>query len=178
MASSVLTRTILLSTATALSTIPFILAHPTAKPNTCLSNPTCRPIPDESPIYSSYTSISPPWPGNTTGAILPKTPNSPLGIDDLLFQNLLSAEGIIFSFYRQGVERFNISSFTAAGFPSTTYAAIREIRNNEAGHLRIFQNQISGSSVKPGPCRYEFPFDDAASYLALQTVIEVSSMAF
>lgn len=98
--------------------------------------------------------------------------------DDLLFQNLLSAEWIIFSFYQQGVENFNVSSFTAAGFPNTTYASLREIRNNEAGHLRIFQDQISSSSVKPGPCHYSFPFDDATSYLALQTIIEVSSMAF
>jgi hypothetical protein len=155
----------------------FAMAHPTRQPNTCLLNPACGPIPGESPIYSSQTSIEAPWPGNTTGAILPTTTGFP-GTDDLLFQNLLSAEWIIFSFYQQGVERFNASSFTAAGFPNTTYASIREIRNNEAGHLRIFQNQISSSSVKPGPCRYKFPFEDAASYLALQTVIEVSSMAF
>lgn len=177
MAPNLLTRTNLLSTATFLSTLPSILAHPAAQPNNCLADPNCGPIPGESPIYSSQTSNEAPWPGNTTGAILPTTTGPP-GTDDLLFQNLLSAEWIIFSFYQQGVERFNASSFSAAGFPNTTYTSIREIRNNEAGHLRIFQNQISSSSVKPGPCKYEFPFDDAASYLALQTVIEVSSMAF
>lgn len=178
MAPNMLTRSILFSAAATISTLPSVPAHPTKQPDHCLTDPNCGPIPGESPIYSSYTGIEAPWPGNTTGAILPTTTTTPPGTDDLLFQNLLSAEWIIFSFYQQGVERFNASSFTAAGFPNTTYAAIREIRNNEAGHLRIFQNQISGASVKPGPCRYEFPFVDAASYLALQTVIEVSSMAF
>jgi hypothetical protein len=167
----------LLSTAILLSKPLLTTAHPTKQPDNCLADPNCGPVPGESTIYSSDTSIEPPWPGNTTGAVL-NTTTGPPGPDDLLFQNLLSAEWIIFSFYQRGVALFNTSSFTAAGFPNTTYAAIREIRNNEAGHLRIFQNQISASSIKPGPCKYEFPFDDAASYLALQTIIEVSSMAF
>lgn len=148
-----------------------------APTSNCLADPSCGPMPGESSIYSDQTSISPPWPGNTTGAVL-NTTSSPAGPDDLLFQNLLAAEWIIFSFYQQGVERFNESAFVEAGFPNTTYAAITEIRNNEAGHLRIFQNQISSGSIKPGPCQYEFPFTDPVSYLALQTIIEVSSMAF
>jgi hypothetical protein len=172
-----LAKVILLSTATLLSDLPPTTALPTKSLDNCLANPKCGPIPGESSIYSSLTSIEAPWPGNTTGAVL-NTTSGPAGIDDQLFQNLLAAEWIVFSFYQQGVELFNASAFAAAGFPNTTYAAIREIRNNEAGHLRIFQNQISASSIKPGPCKYEFPFIDAASYLALQTVIEVSSMAF
>jgi hypothetical protein len=167
----------LLSTAILTFNTLLTTAHPTKHPDTCLADPTCGPVPGESTIYSSDTNIDPPWPGNTTNAVLNTTTGAP-GPDDLLFQNLLSAEWIIFSFYQQGVARFNTSAFVAAGFPNTTYAAIREIRNNEAGHLRIFQNQISAASIKPGPCKYEFPFTDATSYLALQTIIEVSSMAF
>lgn len=149
-----------------------------AAPTTnCLADPSCGPIPGESNIYSDQTSISAPWPANTTGAVLNTTAAAP-GPDDLLFQNLLAAEWIIFSFYQQGVEQFNESAFVEAGFPNTTYAAITEIRNNEAGHLRIFQNQISSGSIKPGPCRYQYPFTDPASYLVLQTIIEVASMAF
>lgn len=154
-----------------------VVAHPTAQDNRCLSDPTCGPIPGESSIYSNYTGIEAPWPGNTSGAVLNTTAGHP-AVDDLLFQNLLSAEWIIFSFYQQGVERFNTTAFTDAGFPNTTYNAIREIRNNEAGHLRIFQDQISPASIKPGPCKYEYPFENAASFLALQTIIEISSMAF
>lgn len=172
-----ITKIVLLSTAMLSSSPLPATALPTKQVDHCLSDPTCGPIPGKSPIYSSATSTEAPWPGNTTGALL-NTTTGPPGPDDLLFQNLLSAEWIIFSFYQQGVERFNATAFTAAGLPNTTYDAIREIRNNEAGHLRIFQNQISSSSIKPGPCKYEFPFDDAASYLALQTIIEVSSMAF
>jgi hypothetical protein len=167
----------LLSIAILISNPLLATAHPTKQVDNCIADPNCGPVPGESTIYSSLTTIEAPWPGNTTGATL-NTTTGPPGPDDLLFQNLLSAEWIIFSFYQQGVALFNASSFTAAGFPNTTYASIREIRNNEAGHLRIFQNQISASSIKPGPCKYKFPFDDATSYLALQTIIEVSSMAF
>ncbi len=65
-----------------------------------------------------------------------------------------------------------------AGYLNTTYQRIQQIRDNEAGHLRIFQDQISTNSLKPGPCQYKFPYDDPLSYLSLQTLIEVASMAF
>lgn len=140
-----------------------------------ITDPASGPIPGQASIYTSDSSVSPPWPGNVTGAIL-NTTSGPAGEDDLLFQNLLSAEWIVFSFYQQAVEAFNESSFD--GFPNTTYSRIREIRNNEAGHLRIFQDAISSNSIKPGPCKYFFPFESSTEMLALQTFIEISSMAF
>lgn len=143
----------------------------------CLANSSCGPIPGNDGIYSNLATNEPPWPGNMTGPVLNTTFGSPEP-DDLLFQNLLAAEWIIFSFYQQGVETFNHSAFVDSGFPPETYERIREIRDNEAGHLRIFQNQISSNSIKPGPCQYSFGFYDAQSFLALQTVIEVGSMAF
>ncbi|OAP55156.1 hypothetical protein AYL99_10856 [Fonsecaea erecta] len=142
-----------------------------------LADPSYGPIPGQSSLYSTYNGTAPPFPGNITGAIV-NTTSGPPGADDLLFQNLLSAEWVIFSFYQQGVELFNSTAFVEAGFPNTTYERIQQIRDNEAGHLRIFQDQISTNSVKPGPCQYVFPFDDPVSYIALQTIIEVSSMAF
>lgn len=142
-----------------------------------MSNTSYGPIPGQSSLYSTYTGIAQPFPGNITGAIMNTTAGPP-GPDDLLFQNLLSAEWAIYSFYQQGVEAFNTTSFTEAGFLNTTYERIQQIRDNEAGHLRIFQDQISTNSVKPGACQYQYPFDDPISYLALQTTLEVSSMAF
>jgi hypothetical protein len=142
-----------------------------------IANVNYGPIPGESLLYSNYYGITPPFPGNTTGAVL-NTTSGPAAPNDLLFQNILGAEWTIFNFYQQGVEKFNTTSFTSAGFPNTTYQRIQQIRNNEAGHLRIFQDQISTNSIKPGPCSYQYPFTDANSFLALQTIIEVSSMAF
>jgi hypothetical protein len=81
------------------------------------------------------------------------TTNGPTGPDDVLWQNLLSAEWIVFNFYQQGIEKFNQTSFTAAGFTNTTYQTLMSIRDNEAGHLRLFQDLISSTSVKPGPCK-------------------------
>ena len=112
-----------------------------------------------------------------TAAILP-TASESAGEDDVLVQNLFSAEWAVFSFYQQGVEAFNTSSFTSLGLPSTTYQGITEIRDNEAGHLCIFQNSISPASLKPGSCNYDFMWNNAAEFLALQNIIEVPSMAF
>ncbi|CAO2653384.1 Nn.00g027950.m01.CDS01 [Neocucurbitaria sp. VM-36] len=136
------------------------------------------PEPGQSSYYSAYRGKEDAYPANVTKtAILPSTHSMP-GPDDLLFQNLLSAEWAIYSFYQQGVERFNTSAFVDAGFPNTTYDRISEIRDNEAGHLAIFQDQISSSSVKPGACEYIFPYTNAMTYLELGTLLEVSSMAF
>jgi hypothetical protein len=140
--------------------------------------PQNTPKPGESSYYSTYRGKTDPYPANITRAAILPTEKGIAGPDDLLFQNLLSAEWAIYSFYQEGVERFNTSSFVEAGFPNTTYDRISEIRDNEAGHLAIFQDKISPASVKPGACEYLFPFRDAASYLELGTLMELSSMAF
>lgn len=140
--------------------------------------PADNPQPGQSPYYSIYRGKSDAFPANITKAATLPTLNGPPGADDLLFQNLLSAEWAIYSFYQQGVSHFNTSTFVEAGFSNTTYDRIAEIRDNEAGHLAIFQNAISSTSVTPGACGYEFPYTDATSYLELGTLLEVSSMAF
>ncbi|GME49792.1 putative stress response protein rds1p protein [Neofusicoccum parvum] len=142
-----------------------------------LNDPTYGPIPGESDTYNNYTGKAEPFPGNITAPIN-ATSTGPAGPDDILFQNLLSAEWAIYSFYQQGVEAFSVENFTDLGLPNTTYERIAEIRDNEAGHLRIFQDQISSNSVKPGACKYNFGFNNAETYLALQVLLEVSSMAF
>lgn len=146
--------------------------------NASLANSSYGPIPGESRTYVDYNKTAVPFPGNITGAILP-TESGPAGPDDLLFQNLLSAEWAIFDFYQQGVDAFDSSSFTKVGKPNTTYDCIMQIRDNEAGHLRIFQDSISATSVKPGACTYDFGFKgNAALWLDLQVSLEVISMAF
>ena len=135
-------------------------------------------VPGESSLFTTYGGKETPLAANYT-KVIPAIRSGTAGPDDLLFQNLLSAEWIIYSFYQQGVETFSASDFTKLGLPNTTYQRIVEIRDNEAGHVRIFQDQISETSVKPGPCKYEFGFGkDAAAFLSLQVYIEVSSMAF
>ncbi|KAG9671807.1 hypothetical protein KCU99_g5381, partial [Aureobasidium melanogenum] len=146
--------------------------------NASLANPNYGPVPGQSRIYVDYNKTAATFPGNIPGAILP-TESGLAGPDDLLFQNLLSAEWAIFDFYQQGVEAFNSSSFTKLGLPNTTYDRMMQIRDNEAGHLRIFQDSISATSVKPGACTYDYGFNGNASvWLALQVSLEVISMAF
>ena len=109
-----------------------------------------------------------------TAAVLPTT-SRPAGADDILFQNLLSAEWTMFSFYQQGVETFNELAFTDLGLPSTTYQRITKIRDNEAGHIPRF---YFTSVFMLGPCSHDNMWKDAAGFLALQNIIEVSSMVF
>ncbi|EMC92860.1 hypothetical protein BAUCODRAFT_133780 [Baudoinia panamericana UAMH 10762] len=134
-------------------------------------------VPGQTPLYNSYTGKAAPFPGGLTGAILPTSSGAPAA-DDLLFQNLLAAEWIVFSLYQQGVEAFNVSSFTSLGYPNTTYDRITEIRDNEAGHLNIFYDEISNASIKPGPCKYDFYFTGPEEWLAVQVLVELTSMAF
>lgn len=142
-----------------------------------LADPTYGPIPGQSDLYNYYWGTDRPFPGNISDPIFP-TQKGPPGVDDWVWQNLLSAEWLIFEFYQQGIEAFTPQDFIKAGMPNTTYRRLMEIRNNEAGHLRIFQNQISPTSIKPGRCQYRFPFTEPVGYMALMTVLEISSMAF
>lgn len=119
-----------------------------------------------------------PFPALHATAV-PATAEGPPGLDDELFQNLLSAEWVVFNLYQQAVEAFNQTAFVEAGYANDTYDLITQIRDNEAGHLRIFQNSISNTSVKPGPCEYEYGFGDSVeTFFALQYTIEVTSMGF
>lgn len=161
--------------------VDFAAPYPAGPPpssNSNIDNPDYGPVPGQNSYYSDYRGTAPPFPANNTAPILPISNDKP-GPDDLLFQNLLSAEWVIYSFYQQGAELFRQENFTDAGFPNNTYDRLLEIRDNEAGHLRIFQDSISNSSIKPGACKYDFGFDpNPQSYLALGTEIEISSMAF
>ena len=159
------------------ATFTYTAVIPRDTSSACLSDPQCGPIPGESPLYVDSPQKSPPFPANMSSPV-PATATGVSGADDLLFQNLLSAEWAVYSFYQQGVESLNQSAFTALGLPDTTYQRLTEIRDNEAGHLRIFQDSISPNSIKPGPCEYYFEWETAEEYLALQNLIEVSSMAF
>ncbi|KAL2173722.1 uncharacterized protein P884DRAFT_211069 [Thermothelomyces heterothallicus CBS 202.75] len=142
-----------------------------------LADPNYGPIPGLSDHYSSFWGVERPFPGNITDPVFP-TEVGPPAEDDHTWQNLLSAEWIIFEFYQQGIERFTDEDFVKVGMPNNTRRRLMEIRNNEAGHLRIFQNHISPTSIKPGPCKYNFPLQDPRSYLAFMSVVEISSMAF
>lgn len=139
--------------------------------------PAQRPVPGLAQYYSNFRGTSVPYPGNETDPILPTT-NGTAPPDDLLFQNLLAAEWAIFEFYQQGVELFTQENFTAIGLKNTTYDRVQEIRDNEAGHLAIFQAQISSNSIKPGPCQYNFGVTSALAFIVTLTLLEIAAMAF
>lgn len=153
------------------------LALPTTSPPTNLQS-SDHAVPGESALFNTYSGKDTPI-ATEYFRVIAATSSGPAGPDDLLFQNLLSAEWAIYTFYQQAAEAFSFSSFPKLGLPNSTYQRILEIRDNEAGHLRIFQDQISNNSIKPGPCKYQYGFNnDPQTWLALQVYLEVSSMAF
>ena len=157
---------------------PIVAAPPSSnQSNTDLNDPDFGPIPGESSYYTNYNGTSAPFPGNYSQPVLP-TKKGPPGPDDLLFQNLLQAEWAIFAFYQYGVETFSKEIFEKAGYPPQTYQRIIEIRDNEAGHARIFGEAISATSIKPALCKYQFGITSPVAYLAAHTIVEISSMAF
>ena len=167
-----------------LLTRPLANAAPTVAPSPTstasssdLNNPNFGPIPAESSYYSDYNGTAPPFPGNYSQPV-PPSKKGPPGPDDVLFQNLIQAEWAIYAFYQYGVETFSPEAFVKAGYPPQTYQRIVEIRDNEAGHARLFGEAISSTSVKPALCKYQFGITSATAYLAAHTVIEISSMAF
>ncbi|GIJ87956.1 hypothetical protein Asppvi_006872 [Aspergillus pseudoviridinutans] len=143
--------------ASAASVLP-CLALPTASTQGNSLQSTEDAVPGESYLFTTYTGKKTPLAANYTRVIPPTDPNGSPGSDDV----------------------FSSSDFTKLGLPNITYQRIVEIRDNEAGHLRIFQDQISNHSLKPGPCKYEFGFNKSTpeTFLALQVYIEVSSEAF
>lgn len=154
-----------------------VLALPKGSSSGSLQN-VINAVPGESPLFVDYAGKKTPLAKEYLRAI-PATGSRPAGEDDLLFQNLLAAEWAIYSFYQIGVESFTSSNFTKIGLPNSTYERIVQMRDNEAGHVRIFQEQISNNSVKPGPCKYEYGVStNPRHWLVLQTFLEVSSMAF
>lgn len=158
-------------------TLPVVAALPKGSSSASLQD-AITAVPGESPLFVNYPGKKTPLASQYLKA-LPATGSGPAGEDDLLFQNLLAAEWSIYSFYQAGVEAFTSSNFTSLGWPNTTYERIVQMRDNEAGHVRIFQEQISNNSVKPGPCKYEYDFNNNPEiWLVLQTYLEVSSMAF
>ena len=162
----------------ALGALPFVLGAPTQIPQGLnVSDPSVGPVPGFSDIYNTYQGKAPPFPLNQTAPV-PATASGPPGADDLLFQNLLQAEWVITNFYQTAVEMFTAQDFINAGYSDTTYSAIAAIRDNEAGHLRIFQDSISPTSLKPGACNYAFGFTTPLEFLALQVLIELVSCAF
>lgn len=77
-----------------------------------------------------------------------------MGADDILLSNLLFPVLAIVILCQQGVEAIKTCPFTALRLWKITYDRIKETRDNKAGHLAIFQSQISYASIKPGHREY------------------------
>ncbi|KAJ5083403.1 hypothetical protein N7456_012830 [Penicillium angulare] len=150
-----------------------------AAPSKSTRDVSADAVPGESSLFTTYQGKQTPLAAEWL-KVIPATGTGEPAADDLLFQNLLSAEWAIYSFYQLAVDTYTSEDFTKLGYLNTTYERIKQIRDNEAGHIRIFQDQISENSLKPGPCTYSYGFNKTTplNFLALQVYLEASSQAF
>jgi hypothetical protein len=117
---------------------PLVASVPISNSQTMLGGPPAG-------IYgTNFTKSGPVSQGNTT---FPKQADKDVTNDDILFQNLLSAEWIVRDFYKQGVEYFTQNDFTKAGHANDTMKRLTQIYQNENGHLRLFEAAIPAGVV-------------------------------
>ncbi|PWN91062.1 hypothetical protein FA10DRAFT_302238 [Acaromyces ingoldii] len=117
------------------------------------------------------------WPGVKEGQVASG--------DQGLLQNLLAAEWIVDGLYRAGMKTFKASDFVDAGFPTDTYSQLKAVYENENGHLRVFEDAIASTNIKPGRCQYLYGFEDIKNrtlqvqkYMVIVSEIEIGSMAY
>jgi hypothetical protein len=80
--------------------------------------PQDTPKPSESSYYSTYRGKSVAYPANITKTAILPTKKGEADHEDLLFQDLMSAEWAIYSFYQQGVERSTLLPSRKLDFPT------------------------------------------------------------
>ena len=106
---------------------------------------------------------------------------SPLGLavrnngvtDGDILNYALTLEHLEDKFYREGLARFNLEHFKAAGFTETFYKNIKETSLDETTHVKFLTGALKKAGVKPvAECKYDFKVTDVKSFIATASVLE------
>ncbi|KAE8450270.1 hypothetical protein EG329_006698 [Mollisiaceae sp. DMI_Dod_QoI] len=93
------------------------------------------------------------------------------GITDVGILNYaLTLEHLEDKFYREGLANYTQADFIAAGFPDPFYDNLKEISYDETTHVSFLATALGAAGVEE--CTYSFPSTDAASFVALASVLE------
>ncbi|KAG0145777.1 hypothetical protein CROQUDRAFT_45397 [Cronartium quercuum f. sp. fusiforme G11] len=85
----------------------------------------------------------------------------------------LTLEHLEASFYAQGLQKYDQSAFTSAGFSTTTRQSIQTISNDEAAHVSFLTSALQAAGATPvQACNYTFPYTDVKSFLAVSQILE------
>ena len=85
----------------------------------------------------------------------------------------LTLEHLEDTFYKEGIANYSESDFAAAGFDATFYQNLLEVSADEATHVAFITAGLTAAGATPvAACTYDFPSTDAASFVALASVLE------
>jgi len=85
----------------------------------------------------------------------------------------LTLEHLEYAFYRDGLARFPVETFRAAGFAALVHEMVATIRDDEKAHvdaLTAVVTQLGGTPVEEA--EYDFGYDDLAGFLATAMALE------
>ncbi|KAG0367432.1 ferritin-like domain-containing protein [Gamsiella multidivaricata] len=85
----------------------------------------------------------------------------------------LTLEHLESEFYKQGLAKFDESSFTDAGFDAKVRDRLVHIGEHESDHVSTLTSVIKSLKAKPVPvCEYNFPMDNITQFLAIAQALE------
>lgn len=77
------------------------------------------------------------------------------------------------TFYREGLAKFSVADFKAAGFSEDVYNKIKTVSADEATHVSFLTGALSAAGAKPvAACTYNFGYKDVKTFLATASVLE------
>ena len=88
------------------------------------------------------------------------------GIARILHKSYWLTQKYVGNSYQQGVEYFNQSTFTEAGYANDTMSRLTQILQNENGHLAIFE-----AAIPPGAVSSIYLRHGAQTWVANQKII-------
>jgi hypothetical protein len=103
-----------------------------------------------------------------------KRVTTPTGINDGIILNYaLTLEYLERKFYMEGLANYTHQDFVNAGFADPFYANLQEVYVDEQTHVSFLSGALTAAGITPTvELEYCFPSTDAASFVALSSVLE------
>jgi len=85
----------------------------------------------------------------------------------------LTLEHLEATFYREGLEEFDVAAFEELGFQASVRDRLSDIADHEAAHVEALTATIEELDGEPvAEAEYDFGYDDLASFLEVAQVLE------
>jgi hypothetical protein len=85
----------------------------------------------------------------------------------------LTLEHLEDTFYREGLAKYSVADFKAAGFDEEQYNRVKTISKDEETHVSFLTGALKAAGANPvAECKYSFGYTDVKSFLATASVLE------